>query len=118
MKSPIPVVIIGWLFIVAGIIGFIYHLKDLNLRDLFSNDAMWVLFVRLLAIAGGILVLRANNAGRWLLVLWLMYHVVLSFFHSLSEVVTHVIILVVISYVLFHPKVTPFFTSETAHDGG
>jgi len=106
------------LFIVAGIIGFIYHLKDLNLRNLFSNDAMWVLFVRLLAIAGGILVLRASNAGRWLLVLWLMYHVVLSFFHSLSEVVTHVIILVVISYFLFHPKVTPFFTSETAHDGG
>ena len=108
-KTPLPVIIIGVLFIVAGIVGFVYHLGEINLYNLFSNDAVWVLVVRLIAIFAGILILRGSSAGRWLLILWMAYHVVLSFFHSLSEVIVHLIILGVIVYALFHRKVTPYF---------
>ncbi|MEX2235582.1 MAG: hypothetical protein WD824_25710 [Cyclobacteriaceae bacterium] len=58
MKRPLAVTIIGWLFIAAGTVGFVYHLRELTPRDLFSNDAAWVLLMRLLAIVAGILILR------------------------------------------------------------
>jgi hypothetical protein len=114
MKPPLPVLIIGWFFIAAGTIGLIYHLDELNVHNLFSNDAVWLLFVRLLVIVGAILILRGSNAGRWLLILWLTYHVVLSYFHTLSELIVHIILLAVIIYALFHPKVTPFFRTSKA----
>ena len=108
-KPPIAVIIIGVLFVVAGAVGFIYHLRELDMHSPFSNDALLVLFVRLLAILGGILLLRGSNAGRWLLILWMAYHLILSFFHSLPEVITHLIILIVLICVLFHRKISPFF---------
>jgi hypothetical protein len=109
MKRPVTVLIIGCLFIVAGTVGLAYHLRDLNVHSAFSNDAVWVLLLRLLAIVAGILVLRGSNAGRWLLILWISYHVVLSYFHTLSEMIVHIILLAVVVYALFHRKVTPFF---------
>jgi hypothetical protein len=115
-KPPAAVIIIGLLFIVAGIVGFIYHLKELNIGNPFSNDAVLVLLVRLIAVGGGILLLRGSNAGRWLLVFWMAYHVVLSLFHSLSEVVVHLVILALMVLALFHPKVAVFFRSREIVD--
>jgi|GEM_PF-934068 len=109
MKRPIAVVIIGWFFIVAGTVGFIYHLHELSIQAPFANDAIWVLLVRLLAIAGGILTLRGANAGRWLLVIWLLYHLVLSYLHTFSEMIMHAILLAAGAYALFHPRSTRFF---------
>lgn len=109
MKRPLAVTIIGWLFVIAGTVGFIYHAKELNIGDPFANDAVWVELVRLLAVAGGILTLRGSNIGRWLLISWMAYHVVLSFFHPLSELIVHVIILAVVAYGLFHRRSAEFF---------
>jgi hypothetical protein len=109
MKRPLAVTIIAWFFIAAGAAGFLYHLTELNIGAPFSNDAGWVLFVRLLAVVGGILLLRGWNAGRWLLVSWLAYHVALSYFHTIFQLVTHAILLAVIAFVLFHPRVAAYF---------
>lgn len=104
------VTIIGWIFILAGTVGFVYHLNELNTRDLFANDAVWLEFVRLLAIVGGILTLYGRNLGRWLLIAWMAYHVVLSYFHPLSELLVHVIVLVAVAYGLFRRKSDTFFS--------
>ena len=109
MKRPLSVTIIGWLFIAAGTVGFVYHITELTIWDPFSNDAVWVLLVRFLAIVGGILTLRGANTGRWLLVVWMAYHVVLSYFHPLAELVIHALLLVVVIYALFHPGAATFF---------
>lgn len=109
MKRPLAVTIIGWLFIIAGTVVFIYHAKELNIGDPFANDAVWVELVRLLAVAGGILTLRGSNIGRWLLISWMAYHVVLSFFHSFSELIVHVVVLAAVAYGLFHRRSAAFF---------
>jgi hypothetical protein len=109
MKRPLAVMVTGWLFIAAGTIGFIYHASELNMHEPFSNDAVWVLLIRLLAIGAGGLILRGLNAGRWLLLAWIAYHVVLSYFHTVSELVTHMILLIIVIAVLFHPRVAGFF---------
>ena len=111
MKRPLSVTVIGWLFIAAGTIGIAYHLRDLAPRTLFANDAVWVLLVRLLAIVGGVLTLRGKNAGRWLLVGWMAFHVVLSYFHDLSEVIMHAVLLIVVIALLFFGRAAKFFNT-------
>ena len=112
MKRPLSITIIGWVFIVAGVVGFFYHLTEFDLRAPFANDVGWVLLVRLLAIVGGILTLRGSNLGRWLLILWMIYHVALSFYHTTSELVMHIIFTVVIAYFLFRKKESGFFRAR------
>ena len=108
-KRPLPVTIIAWLFIAAGIVGFAYHAREINIHDLFGNDLILALFVRLLAVAGGIFALRVANWARWLLVTWLVYHVVLSIYHPLEQLIVHSVLLVVITFFLFRPKVNEYF---------
>lgn len=109
MKRPLVVMAIGWFFIAAGTIGLFYHASELKLHEPFSNDTVWVLLIRLLAIGAGILILRGLNAGRWLLLAWIAYHVVLSSFHAVAEMVIHMILLIVVISVLFHPRIAGFF---------
>jgi hypothetical protein len=109
MKRPLAATIIGWLFIAAGTVGFLYHVREVDVANPLSNDALLVLSVRLLAIIGGVLVLKGSPIGRWLLVAWLAYHVVLSYFHPFSELITHALLMVVITCALFHPRIGLFF---------
>jgi hypothetical protein len=106
-KRPLSVIIIGWLFIAAGSFGLVYHLNEL--RQPFHNDLGWVLLLRLMAIVGGVFMLLGRNWARWLTLIWLAYHVVLSAFHSRSELVMHSLLLVVIAYFLFRPKAVEYF---------
>lgn len=108
MKRPLSVTIVGWLFIAAGTIGFVYHLRELT-QIPFANDAVWILLIRLLAVAGGMLVLKGKNIGRWLLVAWMAYHVVLSYFHELSELIVHAVLLIAVAVLLFYGRAGEFF---------
>jgi hypothetical protein len=115
MKRPVAVTIIGWFFILAGTVGFIYHLPEVVIRDPFINDAVLVEFVRLMAIVGGALVLRGVSVGRWLLITWMAYHVVLSYFHAVSQLITHAVFLALLIYAFLHPKVAGFFREKRGH---
>src|SRR5262249_35150083 len=101
MNRPFVVTAIGWLFIATGIVGFVYHASAA--RDACGSDLIWVEIVRLLAIVAGAFVLRGHNWARWLIVAWMAYHVGLSAFHSPVELVTHVVLLLAISWLLFRP---------------
>ena len=106
---PSSVTVIGWLFIVTGVVGLAYHAAEFKPSNPFQYDLVWVGFVRLLAIVGGVLLLRGSTGARWLVVGWLGYHVVLSAFHSLSELVTHLLLLAVVSWFLFRPAASAYF---------
>jgi hypothetical protein len=56
--------------------------------------------VRLLAIVAGAGLLRGASWARWLAIVWMAYHVVLSAWHSMSELVTHIAVLTVVVYAL------------------
>jgi hypothetical protein len=74
----------------------------------------WVCFVRLLAILGGVFALRGSNWARWLLLVWIGYHVVLSAFHTLSQLAMHSLLFAVVAYFLFRPQVTAYFRAMRA----
>src|SRR5215813_6856723 len=105
-KRPLSVTIIGWVFIAVGTIGFLYHANELRSAHPFRNDLVWVCLVRLIAIVSGFFLLRGHNWARWLVLIWMAYHVGLGVFHSWSDVITHSLILLVLAFFLLRPKVS------------
>jgi hypothetical protein len=62
------------LLILAGAVGIVYHLSELNLRQPLQNDVLWVELVRIQAIVAGIFLLRGRNWARWLAIAWIGFH--------------------------------------------
>ena len=110
-KRPVSVTLIGVLFLLAGLVGVIYHATEFNLRDPLRAEMFWVLVVRLLAIVGAVFLFRGRNWARWLLVLWMAFHVVLSSFHSVSKLIVHGLLLAVIAYILFRRTASLYFSA-------
>jgi uncharacterized membrane protein HdeD (DUF308 family) len=113
-KRPLSVTVIGCIFVAAGVIGFAYHFTEFKTQRPFEYGIVWVCLLRLLAILGGVFVLRGNNWARWLLLVWIACHVILSAFHSLSELVAHGLLFAVIAYVLFRPQASAYFRTARA----
>jgi hypothetical protein len=113
-KRPHSVTAIGCIFIVAGVIGLAYHGAEFKMQRNFDYDNVWVLLVRLLAILGGLFLLRGRDWARWFLLIWMAYHVILSAFHSAFELITHSLLLAVIAYFLYRPRVSAYFLDMRA----
>jgi hypothetical protein len=105
-NRPLIITLISLLFIIAGASGIYYHLNDFN--D-FNSEAALVFFIRLIAIAGGVLVFLGYNWGRWLLIVWMTYHVGLSFFHSGLEIAIHLGFLAITVLALFNKQASGYF---------
>jgi len=115
-KRPLSITLISWLFIGVGVVALTYHLLPEHIAELkthaaFANELLWVCLVRLLAIVCGVFMLLGFNWARWLLVVWIGYHVILSAFHSVSEVTVHALLFAAIVCFLFLPGASRFFLS-------
>jgi hypothetical protein len=108
-ERPLSVTIIASLLIAVGAVGFAYHAMELRGASGVEYDELLVLLVRLLAIVGGVYVLRGANWARWLVIAWMAYHVGLSALHSVSETAIHGVLLAVIAYVLLRPEASAYF---------
>lgn len=106
---PLSVTLIGWGLIAAGLVGFGYHVTHFTTQGPFQYGLAWVCLLRLVAIAGGAFLLRGRNWARWLTLAWIAYHVILSALHSVSQTVTHAVLLAVVAYFLLRPPVSAFF---------
>jgi len=108
-KRPRSITIISWIFIAAGSIGFLYHITELKALHPYASELVWISLVRLLAVLGGVFMLRGFNWARWLLIVWIAFHVILSFFHSPLEVVLHSLLFGTVVYFLFRPQASAYF---------
>ena len=103
-QRPLSVTIIGWLFIIVGTVGLVYHGTEFKRDGPFQYEVVLVCLIRLLAIVCGVFVLRGSNWARWGLLVWIAYHVVLSAFHTLFELVVHGLLSVVVAWFLLRPS--------------
>lgn len=108
-RRPVSITLIGCLFLAAGIVGIAYHATDLSSQRALQNQLFWVLLVRLLAVVGGAFLLRGCNWARWLLLVWMAYHVILSALHSPLQLIVHGLLMVAIAYFLFRRQVSAYF---------
>jgi hypothetical protein len=81
-RRPIVVTVISIVLVIAGAAGLIYHGRELWDSSVPWYETVTIALVRVLAIVAGVFMLRGRNWARWLAVLWMAFHAVLSIFHS------------------------------------
>jgi len=113
-KRPLAVLLIGCVYIVTGAAGFAAHFSELNARHPFENDVAWVELVSLIALVSGAYLLRGHNWARWLALAWMGFHVILSIFHTRTELGVHALFFAVLTYFLYRPAATRYFRTARA----
>jgi hypothetical protein len=112
-RRPLSITLIGWLFILTGVIAFTAGLLPPAQRVAEFKAHFWELsvaqVVRLLAIVAGLMLLRGRNWARGLAVAWLAFHVGLSLFHPPMELMIHSLLFIILTYFLFRPSAKRFF---------
>ena len=105
MKRPLAVTILGWLFLFAGAAGVVYHASERPLDRWF----VVILSIRVIAIVGGVFLLKGRNWARWLVLGWVGFHVGVSAFHSVGEAIAHLVLILVVGYLLLTPPGSKYF---------
>ena len=108
-KRPISVTIIGWIFVAAGITGIGYHSPEINPHALFEADLLLAMSSLLVAILAGMFLLRGANWARYLALLWMSFHVVMSAMHSMPKLAMHAVLLAGLAYFLFRKDASEYF---------
>jgi len=105
MKRPIPVTILGCFFVITGLASLAYHLSHQPL----DRWVALIFFIEVIAVVGGVFLLKGRNWARWLMLGWLAFHGVVSAFHSLSDCMAHAVLFLVVAYFLLTPPDSKYF---------
>ena len=116
IKRPLSVTIIGWLFIAAGTVGLVYHATEFKTDRPFQCELVVICLIRLFAIVCGVFMLRGRDWARWGILVWVAYHVILSAFHTLSELVIHSLLFVVVAWFLLRARASVYFRAARDND--
>jgi hypothetical protein len=108
-KTPLPVIVIAWLYIAVGAVALAYDLRAFLPRHSFAHDIAWISLVHLLAIISGIYMLRGSDWARWLAIAWMAFHVVVGGLDSWFALVVHSLLLAALVYFLFRPQAARYF---------
>lgn len=108
MKPPITVIIAGCIYILGGAIPVAYQIN--KIAEISSNhDMAWVVGLGVLAVIGGIYVIRGANWARWLLLAWIIFHVVISFYGDTMKIIGHSLFAVLTYILLFNKRANTYF---------
>lgn len=113
-SRPFAVTFIGCLFVAVGCVGFGYHLREALAKSSFPADAVWIELTELLAVIGGIFLLRGQNWARWLAVAWMAFHVLITALNQFRGFAVHVLLFAGIAWLLFRADSTRYFRGAGA----
>jgi len=111
-RRPLSIIVISLLFILVGLVTLVHAAMELinttdRLTDLKSH---WMIYVSALAaIVGGAFLFKGENWARWLLVLWMAFHIVVGALHGIVPLLTHAVIFSVILFFLFRRPASEYF---------
>lgn len=118
-KRPLSITVISWAFVCVGCVSlaagtwrFMGTTADVSASGNHfqeSVDLALVSISAIVAIVGGVFVLRGFNWARWLLIAWMGGHIILSVLHSPLELVMHSVLFAAVIYVLARPQATAYF---------
>ena len=108
-KRPILVIIVSVVLIATGIGGSVQHNAAIRVGNL---GGISIAGVEIVAITSGVFMLLGHNWARWLAMLWITFHVVLSIFHPWMELVVHIIVFALFAFVLFRRDAREYFQPE------
>lgn len=105
-KRPLTVSIAAAVYLLVGAGGFLLHFRELMPLE---AEAALVEFTELLALAAGVFMFQGQNWARWLALAWMAFHVVISAFHPLRELLVHAALFVVVAWILLRPPAGRYF---------
>ena len=108
-KRPLPITILGCVYLGVGAIGFAYHFRESFAHP---NDGVWIELTELGAVVSGAFLLRGHNWARWLALAWIAFHVILSAFGPLREFAIHCVFCALIAWLLFRPDGARYFAAR------
>lgn len=113
-ERPLSIAIISWLFIIFGSIALVSALLPIvgaaPAQILAEFKMHWMVHLsRLASVVSGLFMLRGHNWARWLLVVWMAFHIVIGALHGLAPLLIHVAIFSVILFFLFRRPASAFF---------
>ena len=100
----------GCISLLAGLLPF-GHVTFAQWMAGLKGFHLLVHVVRVLAIVAGVFMLYGRNWARWLLVAWMVFHLVISALHSTLMLLFHAVIFTGILYLLFRPPASAYFDS-------
>ena len=104
--------IISVLAILVGAGGLMAHAAKFDPAYPWGTIAICVL--SLIAVVAGIFMLGGRNWARWLWLAWMAFHVAISFFNALSQVLVHAAMFAVFAFLLFRPSPSAYFQGAVA----
>lgn len=123
-KRPLPVTIISWIFIAfCGIVLLSrllpaaepttgQRIAESGSQHPFQHTVGYVgLF---LAVVGGVFMLRGCNWARWLLVVWMGFHLVIGLLHSPWSSAVHILLFAAVAGFLFGRAAQAYFRGTVA----
>jgi len=108
-KRPISITILGWLYIVVGVLSTAAHYMEFRAHKPMLNEVIWITVLGAAAIVAGVFMLRGQNWARWLAVAWMAAHFVISALHLMHGLEIHSLLLLLIAYFLFRREASEYF---------
>jgi len=115
-KSNPLVVAIGVLFLLLGVLDVYRGLAPLfgaSPAPHLATDDMQVLAIGIAALVGGTFLIRGQNWARWLLAVWMAFHVAISIGQP-GKLIAHLVIFGFIAFLLFRPRSSAHFGRASA----
>jgi hypothetical protein len=110
-RPPVAVIVVAAAYLAVGTIGFVAHFHDLLAVP---SEGVWIELTELLAVVAGVFLLRRRDSARWLALAWITFHVILSAFGDVRQVVAHGILATLIGWLLFRQNSTRWFRQHSA----
>jgi uncharacterized membrane protein (DUF2068 family) len=111
MKRPVPVTIVGVLFILVGVVTTGLHVLEFRAHPPTWLMAVSICAVGVLAVVAGMYLLEGQNWARWLALLWMAFHVAISVF-DLGKLLFHAALLIFFAYILLGREAREYFAQD------
>jgi uncharacterized membrane protein (DUF2068 family) len=111
MKRPVPVTIVGVLFILVGVVTTGLHVMEFRAHPPTWLMAVSICAVGVLAVVAGMYLLEGQNWARWLALLWMAFHVAISVF-DLGKLLFHSALFIFFAYILLGREAREYFAQD------
>jgi len=104
--------VFGLIALLAGLLPNVHTTAAQRIAEIHTH---WYVHVsRILMALSGVFMLFGFNWARWLLVVWMAFHLVIGALHSPFQLLMHTLLFAVFLYFLFLPQSSAYFRSTSA----
>jgi hypothetical protein len=109
IKRPIPVTVVGWLYVLVGVGSTTFHILEFRKHPPTLLAATGICGLGVAALIAGIFLLRGKDWARWLALLWMAFHVAVSALNSRDMLLMHAALFLLFLYILLGREARAYF---------